>query len=144
MKSDEFMGIGWVRGAFWLLFLLSLLFVNGCTQPQPKPLYEIPGGDVDRGRQAMTEYGCTACHVIPGVTNADANVGPSLAGWAKRGSIAGKFPNTPEVLVAWIQEPQRMAPGSIMPDVGVPEEVARDMSLYLYTLRRNPSQVPWQ
>jgi cytochrome c2 len=92
----------------------------------------------------MVEFGCPACHTIPGVTNADANVGPSLAGWAKRGSIAGKFPNTPEVLVAWIQDPQSMVPGSIMPDVGVPEAVARDMSLYLYTLQRNPTQVPWQ
>src|SRR5829696_8505914 len=108
----------------WTAVLLTLAICwiaqAGCTQPMPKPLYEIPGGDPDRGRQAMTEYGCTACHTIPGVTNGNATVGPSLAGWAKRGSIAGHYPNTPENLVAWIQDPQQMSPGSLMPDVGVP------------------------
>jgi len=91
----------------------------------------------------MTEYGCTACHTIPGVTDADATVGPSLAGWAKRNSIAGHFPNTPENLIPWLQEPQKMAPGTIMPNMGVTEATARDMSAYLYTLDRNPSHFPW-
>jgi cytochrome c2 len=97
--------------------------------------YEIPDGDADRGRLAMREYGCSACHTIPGVTRADATVGPPLTGWAERAAIAGQFPNTPEYLIAWLQDPQRMAPGSIMPDVGVPEATARDMSAYLYTLQ---------
>jgi cytochrome c len=92
----------------------------------------------------MTEYGCIACHTIPGVTRADATVGPPLTGWAKRASIAGEFPNTPENLIAWIQDPQAMNPGSIMPDVGVPDAVARDMSAYLYTLKWNPAEPPWR
>ena len=129
--------------AFLLLLVACLIGLVGCGQPMPKPLYELPNADADRGRQAMAEYGCAACHTIPGVTNADATVGPSLAGWAKRGSIAGHFPNTPENLVAWIQNPQQMSPGSIMPNVGVPAETARDMSVYLYTLQRNPSHFPW-
>jgi cytochrome c2 len=101
----------------------------------PRTKYDIPGGDAERGRQAMAEYGCPACHTIPGVTRADATVGPPLTGWAERGSIAGEFPNTPDYLLTWLQDPQLMIPGSIMPDVGVPEPVARDMSAYLYTLR---------
>lgn len=123
---------------------VALMLLTACTQPQPRALYAIDGADLDRGRQAMVEYGCPACHTIPGVTDADASVGPSLAGWAKRASIAGQYPNTPEILIRWIQDPQVMAPGSLMPDVGVPEQTARDMSLYLYTLQRNPSQLPWQ
>jgi cytochrome c2 len=108
-----------------------------------EPLYTIPGGDANRGRQAVADYGCAACHTIPGITGADATVGPSLAGWAKRRAIAGHFPNTPQNLVAWIQNPQQMSPGSIMPNTGVSEATARDISAYLYTLQRNPSHFPW-
>jgi hypothetical protein len=35
------------------------------------------------------------------------------------------------LLIAWIMHPQSMDPGNGMPDVGVPEVVARDMSAYL-------------
>jgi hypothetical protein len=43
--------------------------------------------------------------------------------------------NTPENLLLWLQRPQMIEPGSVMPDLGVTEEVARDMGAYLYTLR---------
>lgn len=120
------------------------LLLAGClARAEPQTTYEIPGGNPDLGRQAMTEYGCNACHTIPGVTRADATVGPPLTGWAERASIAGRFPNSPENLIAWIQDPQQMLPGSIMPDVGVPDVVARDMAAYLYTLQRKPSGWPW-
>src|SRR4051794_26807905 len=39
----------------------------------------ITGGDLDRGRTAMSQQGCGACHEIPGVANATGKVGPSLA-----------------------------------------------------------------
>lgn len=120
----------------WLLVLASLFLAACMARVQSEPVYEIPGGNAGRGRQAMTEYGCIACHTIPGVTGADATVGPPLAGWAQRVSIAGEFPNTPDYLIAWLQDPQAMVPGSIMPDTGVPEVVARDMSAYLYSLDR--------
>lgn len=127
------------------LFLLTLILLTGCGAHvnDGRPTYKIPGGDADRGRQAMTEYGCIACHTIPGVTRADATVGPPLTGWSQRAVIAGEFPNTPEYLIKWIVDPQVMIPGSVMPDVGVPEVVARDMSAYLYTLRQPPAGLPW-
>jgi cytochrome c len=125
---------GWGQVLVWLLFILML--TGGCGVPlNLQAAYDIPGADPDRGRQAMAEYGCIACHTIPGVTRADATVGPPLTGWAQRVTIAGAFPNQPEHLIAWLQDPQQMMPGSVMPDVGVPEAVARDMSAYLYTLQ---------
>jgi hypothetical protein len=51
-------------------------------------------------------------------------------------AIAGRFPNTPENLIAWIMHPQALDPGNIMPDMGVPEAVARDMAAYLFGLER--------
>lgn len=94
----------------------------------------VPVADPDRGRVAFVEYGCPACHTIPGVTGARAHVGPPLEGWAERRYIAGRLPNTPENLVTWIMSPQAVDPGNAMPDVGVPEVIARDMAAYLYAL----------
>jgi cytochrome c2 len=127
-----------------LLLLAYLMLITSCgPRISPRAAYDIPGGDADRGRQEMAEYGCAACHTIPGVTRADATVGPPLTGWVERAAIAGRFPNTPEYLLKWLQDPQQMIPGSIMPDMGVPEPVARDMSAYLYTLHQNPAGLPW-
>lgn len=144
MQSRRWQSSGGAQAVVGILFLLILLFTGcGARVNDARPSYEIPGGDADRGRQAMTEYGCVACHTIPGVTRANATVGPPLTGWRARAVIAGEFPNTPAYLIKWIVDPQVMIPGSIMPDVGVPEVVARDMSAYLYTLHRNPVVLPW-
>jgi cytochrome c len=125
----------------WLgVALIVVILLAGCgRRSPPRSLYEIPGGDPERGRQAFTDYGCVACHTIPGVTRADAWVGPPLTAWAERSYIAGRFPNTPEYLVQWIMHPQELDPGNAMPDMGVPEVVARDMSAYLYTLTAQPN-----
>lgn len=117
----------------------------GCgAQAEPPTVIEVPDGDADRGRQAIVEYGCAACHTVPGVTGADATVGPPLTAWAERSSIAGVFPNRPEYLVAWIHDPQAIMPGSIMPNTGISVEGARDISAYLYTLHTNTARLPWK
>jgi cytochrome c2 len=124
---------------YWIVIAVNAaLLMGGCRAlEEPIARHEVPGGDAERGRRAFVEYGCNACHTIPGVTGADAQVGPPLTNWAGRGYIAGLFPNTPEYLIRWIQNPQEMIPGSAMPDMGVPETAARDMSAYLYTLTPN-------
>lgn len=95
----------------------------------------IYGADADRGARAMREYGCGACHAIPGVTGANGSVGPHLEGFADRAYVAGVLPNRPGDLVRWIVDPVAHSPATAMPDLGVSEEVARDMAAYLYTLR---------
>jgi cytochrome c len=118
------------------LVALAVLFVSaGCGQlPGTSEQISIPGGDPERGREAFVEYGCHSCHSIPGVARADAFVGPPLENWAERSFIAGQFPNEPDTLIRWIMDPQAMIPGTAMPDMGVSEQAARDMSAYLYTL----------
>ena len=82
----------------------------------------------------MDAYGCGSCHAIPGVRGAEGVAGPPLAGWARRAFIAGALPNRPEHLVRWIADPQAVEPGTAMPDVGAPDQDARDMAAYLFTL----------
>lgn len=91
-------------------------------------------GDPKRGKLALQQYACAACHVIPGVVAPAGRVGPSLNGMSERSIIAGLNANTPENMIEWIQHPDKVRPGSAMPDMGVTEQDARDMAAYLETL----------
>jgi mono/diheme cytochrome c family protein len=94
----------------------------------------LPAADAARGKVALTQYACNACHLIPGVTGSQVHVGPPLAGIASRGLIAGQLVNTPEHLALWIREPQKVDPDTAMPTMGVDERDARDIAAYLGTL----------
>lgn len=94
----------------------------------------VPGGDRQRGVERLVEYGCGSCHTIPGIARADGRVGPPLNFWADRQYIAGSLPNTPDNLIYWIQFPQAVEPGTVMPNLGVSEDEARDMAAYLFGL----------
>ena len=78
--------------------------------------------------------GCSFCHTIPGVRGADGTVGPPLTQFGRRVYIAGSLVNNQENLVYWIQEPDEVEPGTAMPDLGVSEEDALNMSAYLLGL----------
>lgn len=99
---------------------------------------ERTSGDPDRGKQLLVEFGCPACHQIPGVSGADGDVGPPLARWAERQFISGRLVNTPAALTAWIVNPRAIQPGTAMPVLGVSAEQAGHMAAYLYTLGRRP------
>jgi mono/diheme cytochrome c family protein len=90
---------------------------------------------VERGRIALQQYACVACHRIPGITGHEARVGPPLAGIASRTMLGGVLPNSPENMVLWIREPRKHALLTAMPDLGVTERDARDMAAYLATLK---------
>jgi cytochrome c1 len=107
------------------------------VESQEDNVQVMPGGDSVRGAIALRAYGCDACHTIPGIITANALVGPPLDAWAERQYIAGKLPNEPEYLIEWIRFPQAIEPGTVMPNLGVTEQDARDMGAYLYTLRRD-------
>lgn len=92
-------------------------------------------GDPARGRDLIIRVGCGACHRIPGVLEADGNVGPPLDQLGRRQYIAGVLHNTPDNLALWIRFPQSVMPGNAMPQLGVTKDDARDIVAYLETLR---------
>jgi mono/diheme cytochrome c family protein len=93
----------------------------------------VPGRPA-RGRVALTQYACHACHMIPGVTGSKVWVGPPLKGVASRALIAGRLPNSAANLVRWVREPSHVEPRTAMPALGVSEQDALDIAAYLQTL----------
>ena len=114
----------------WVMVMLSA----ACT-PHDREAQTVTGGDVDRGRVAIRQYGCQTCHVIPGVTGADALVGPPLNGIASRAYIGGVLSNSSDHMILWLRDPQAFEPLSAMPALGLTDDDARDIAAYLYTLR---------
>lgn len=105
----------------------------GASPPLPARAPQPASGepDVRRGRVALTQYACIACHRIPGVTGPDTYVGPPLAALGRRKYVAGRLPNTPDNLAHWIRAPREIHPETTMPTLGVTERDARDMAAYL-------------
>lgn len=100
------------------------------AQPRaPRP--ERAHADAGRGRLALSQYACNACHVIPGVTGPDTFVGPPLKDLAARKYIAGHLPNSAANLARWIRDPRQINPQTAMPAMDVTESDARDMAAYL-------------
>ena len=91
----------------------------------------LTGGDPGKGMVAIGKYGCGGCHTIPGVDGATATVGPPLTNIASRTVLGGHLQNTPANMITWIQND----PKNVMPDMGVTDQDARDITAYLYTLR---------
>ncbi|HEV3052215.1 MAG TPA: c-type cytochrome [Longimicrobium sp.] len=119
------------------LAVLALLLLGACNKRDglsSRDAAALTGGDPHAGREKIREYGCDACHTIPGVPGADALVGPPLAGIGGRMYIAGILTNTPDHMVQWILDPPALDSATAMPKVGVTERDARDIAAYLYTL----------
>jgi mono/diheme cytochrome c family protein len=91
--------------------------------------------DAARGKRALLQYACVACHQIPGVTGAEVAVGPPLHGIGSRQVIGGVLDNTPDNMVRWLMAPREHSTGTAMPNLGVTARDARDMAAYLATLR---------
>ena len=120
------------RAALLPLTMAALVVLAGCEQPGPNAPLVVKGGQPDRAPRLMRYYGCASCHTIPGVPTANGRIGPPLKGLRERAFIGGVLSNNPDNLVAWIQNPRAIAPGTAMPHTGIPEQEARDVAAYLY------------
>ncbi len=115
--------------------MLLVAAAAACSHEAYESASAMTGGDPARGAQAIAKYGCNACHTIPGIAGTRGLVGPPLVQIAKRVYLAGRLPNTPGNMLKWIQHPQQIEPGTVMPEMGVGDRDARDIAAYLYTLR---------
>lgn len=123
--------------------LAACVALMGCNTGKEKNASLIAvHGNPEHGKQVIQAYGCGACHIIPGVRDARGLVGPPLNFYAERTIIAGELPNTPENLVLWLRNPPAVEPKTAMPNLGLSESQAWDVTAYLYTLRGMEGK-PW-
>lgn len=77
---------------------------------------------------------CGACHTVRG-TAAGGILGPDLTHFAGRQTIAaGMMANTPQNLDRWLAAPQKIKPGSLMPQVQLTPAERAQMVRYLESL----------
>ncbi|MDG4798232.1 c-type cytochrome [Micromonospora sp. WMMD1082] len=122
----------------WLVLALaaaSLLGLGGCAADPPTPPPEVVDGDVQRGLRLIEHYGCGTCHAVPGVPGAEGQVGPPLAGIGNRSYLGGRLTNNATNMQRWMRNPQEVDPGTAMPDLGVTEADALDLTAFLFTLK---------
>lgn len=118
-----------------ILTIACLMAAIGCRDDGTKWSRRMIEGDPERGKAALTSYGCIACHMVPGVRNASALTAPPLIGISQRSYLGGMLENRPENLIRWIQHPREVNPHTAMPEQGVTNADARDMAAYLYSTR---------
>jgi cytochrome c oxidase subunit 2 len=82
---------------------------------QAQPAQTPADAPASRGQEVFQANGCTACHTIRGMRTA-ARIGPDLTHVASRLRVgAGTLVNSPEALVTWIRDTDRVKPGVHMP-----------------------------
>ena len=118
--------------------ILCMALSTGCKSAHERALEEARarvGGDPERGAFLIQRAGCGGCHRIPGVVGAGGKAAPSLEHLSQEMYISGNLPNTPENVMRWIRFPHSIVPRTKMPEMGIGESEARDITTYLWSLR---------
>jgi cytochrome c oxidase subunit 2 len=88
----------------------------------------MPGADI-------FENHCGSCHTVRG-TDAAGSLGPDLSHLMQRTTLAsGMLPNDPGTLTHWINDPQSLKPGALMPAPELTSDQLTDIHAYLKMLR---------
>ncbi|MFN8533630.1 MAG: cytochrome c oxidase subunit II [Dehalococcoidia bacterium] len=94
----------------------------------------VPGpavGLANQGRLLFDSKTCANCHTTDPSAQTP-NVGPNLAHLSSRQTLgAGVITNTPRNLVAWLENPGRIKPGSLMPDLNLSQQEVAALAAYL-------------
>jgi cytochrome c oxidase subunit 2 len=100
---------------------------------QKKPAVE--DASAAAGKQLYLSLSCVNCHAIRG-TSSQGAFGPDLTHLMSRRTLgSGVVDNTPENLRAWVNDPQKIKPGSLMPAMQLTQEQLNSVVGYLSTLK---------
>jgi cytochrome c oxidase subunit 2 len=103
---------------------------------QKKPAQQDLTGNpaAQEGRSVFQHTACVNCHTVAG-TIATGRFGPDLTHLASRDTLAsGAVKNTPENLRKWIDDPNSMKPGALMPAMHLNDHDLDAITAYLTTL----------
>jgi cytochrome c oxidase subunit 2 len=84
------------------------------------------------GEKLFTAKGCVGCHSLNAFNGPTGMIGPNLANVGARTYIAaGTLKNTDENLARWIENPQAIKQGVLMPNLGIKPDEARALVAFL-------------
>ena len=90
---------------------------------------------IARGREVFATSACIGCHTIRGVSEVS-SIGPDLTHVGSRRTLAAAtLENTPENMRRWIEDPQEVKPGNLMPDTGLSDAQIEALVAYLESLK---------
>lgn len=116
---------------FWLTPLLrgqrAWASCQKCHNAQPDVAGVEPGWE---GRRLVANYGCYACHKLPGFEQeAAVRIGPNL-------NVLGKK-TYPEWVPLWLKDPHSFRPATKMPNMLLPDTERQAISAYLLHVSNN-------
>lgn len=130
----------------WTAHMQSLV-AKPPAPPPPPPASQKPGEKPSQGPPAPAEAvaaaptegeklfltkGCVGCHSLNAFDAPKGMIGPNLANVGARSYIgAGTLTNTDENLARWIENPQVIKQGVLMPNLGVKPDEAKALVAYL-------------
>jgi cytochrome c oxidase subunit 2 len=104
-------------------------WIRGQQQPA------VQDSSVVAGKRLFEHTACINCHTVSG-SPADGRFGPDLTHLMSRTTIAaGAAENTPENLRQWVEDPDAIKPGSLMPAMQLSDADLDAVVNYMRTLR---------
>jgi cytochrome c oxidase subunit 2 len=92
-------------------------------------------GAAAQGEQVFLNGACIGCHTIDG-TKAQGKVGPNLTHLASRNIFAGGIMQTNRAdLSTWLADPQKVKPGTLMPNLHLSQDQINQLVTFLENLK---------
>ncbi len=137
----------------WGMVLSFTLLATGCASGSDAPgaavatrgpialLTPAPGiaGSPSLGQQLVITKGCGGCHTISGVPGANGVAGPNLTNVVLRPTLAGdRLPMSTDMMTRWLLDPHALKPETSMPNLGLSQQEAQDLTAFLFSQPYNP------
>jgi cytochrome c oxidase subunit II len=91
--------------------------------------------DAIQGKAVYESLACVNCHMVQGTTSVG-KFGPDLTHLMSRREIgSGIVPNNHQNLRAWVNDPQEVKPGCLMPSLKLTDTELNQVVAYLETLK---------
>jgi len=133
-ECSEFCGAQHGKMRF-LFVVVSPEEYSAWAHDQAKPAAQPTGAEAVAGGKLIQTIACGSCHTIRG-TSLKGTFGPDLTHFGSRSGIAAyTLPNTPQNLLAWLQDPQAIKPECTMPTIPLPLREQQQLVAYLEELK---------
>jgi cytochrome c oxidase subunit 2 len=119
----------------FLFVVVSPEEYSAWAHDQAQPAAQPTGAEAVAGGKLIQTIACGGCHTIRG-TPLKGTFGPDLTHFGSRSGIAAyTVRNTPQNLLAWLQDPQAIKPECKMPQIPLPLREQQRLVAYLEELK---------